>query len=389
MSASSPRLCAHLAQASMLLLSFMIVVTLAISGQTAVADQDSFRQATEEARRIADAYAQHLASLKSFSLNVNRVEELSGAVEGGPRHRYSRFTLCRDLDRIDFDFANIKLAPDGSEMLDRQLRARRIVANERVLSYDIAGKSPPSRVMLFSDVKRVEQIIASSLGDAGPILGYSPGAGGISLVSLLVEHATELKVRGVEVIDGANTHVLEALTPYGRYTLWLDPSLRFQPRKIEVQKQAGDLADNHKPLSTPLVPLPKGAKLDYPYLPLKAMSIIVRVTKFEEAGGTPLPVKCEAIRVQTFADDQKVTFRNTISASKFLLRPNFEGEKAFVADLPDGTIIIDLEKPNITHIWKGGKVEQSIDRATVQSIEENVERAKKNLKSNDKDDTKH
>lgn len=157
-----------------------------------------------------------------------------------------------------------------------------------------------------------------------------------------------------ETINDFPCYVIEGNVGGRHYTIWVDIENGYKYRKAIVEE-----------------------KLDPPLRSDSGKDIISRV--FETDG-----VKIEAIEDHYITTEIKQTVSNvyadgtttkdhhTAKINHVKWNPDFEGLNAFKMDMPNGTIVMDLDF-NIKYMWNDGKLQTLVDKDALRVIENVVD----------------
>ncbi len=149
-------------------------------------------------------------------------------------------------------------------------------------------------------------------------------------------------VRGqTEAVNGSNCYVIEAHTPQGQLTVWIDPAHGHNVAKITVTQKEGDLADGQV--------LPRGHEV----------ARVLTNTSFKQVAGTWIPV-AYLTQTRIMRPGFMVMEGGTRSEiTEFLLDPDHAALKSFdLSDFPEGERVIYFENGRIlpvSYIWRNGR----------------------------------
>ena len=226
-----------------------------------------------------------------------------------------------------------------------------LVTLDQKTSYSWKSGSPPRTV--FIDRRPASLTLRNALlANVGPgrcLDGFGYGDAGKSIVEIVSE-ATSLQLRPKpEEVGGYLTHVLEADTKYGTYTLWIDTQHGYNPRRIEVFKSKGHLyhdtelgLDSAKPNDR------------------ASAELVIDNVEISKIGGSYIPTAARISRRTIYVDGQSEKEINMYKRENVDLDPNVdEFSKSFFAGIPDGTSVVDLGdrgSPGTKYEWIKGEV---------------------------------
>ncbi len=168
-----------------------------------------------------------------------------------------------------------------------------------------------------------------------------------------IRDAASLRVRDQLEAAGAEPspcYVLDADTPQGRYTVWLDPAHGFQMAKVILERRPGHQR------TTP----------GHPYTLTAGehdLSIVDKV-RFANTGGVWVPVDASLGLDNTFPPQVgSCSMRSQVKITKFLLNPDHEALRSFLPDdIRNGATVYWSEGRTtpqgglLKYEWRDGKV---------------------------------
>jgi hypothetical protein len=165
---------------------------------------------------------------------------------------------------------------------------------------------------------------------------------------LRLPEATTLQVRDNLELAGAEPspcYVVEAETPHGHYTVWLDPAHGFQMAKAILLRRPGHQRGAHYTLTA--------GERD--------LSTVDEV-RFAKDGGVWVPVEATWRLDNTFATGESNSSRGQLRVTKFLLKPDRAALGSFrLDDVRNGARVVIVGATNasgglIQYEWRDGKV---------------------------------
>ena len=148
--------------------------------------------------------------------------------------------------------------------------------------------------------------------------------------------------------------MLEATTPYGQYTVWMDPNCGYSPRRVIVERGPKDLYDG-KPVSTPRPPPPGYTRKPRPTR--EHVRFVMEISKIKEIDGGFLATEGSTTLSTDFSDGSKEEIHGVCVFTLIDLDPDFNNiPNAFVLGVPNGTQVYDLDDPKGKFKWQDGKV---------------------------------
>ena len=265
----------------------------------------------------------------------------------------------RDGNRID-TVVQRKVYRDTDALVplgDQQTRV--IFTDGNTIRYSTSSLDHRNQVLVSGQSDSMFARQSQSVLDEALILTGEmvPGNSFHSMIAVLkMSNSTKVR-KQMEVVDGRRTYVLEAQTPYGHHTLWLDPDHGFYPKRIVIEKQPGDLMDD-KPLAMTADQSRAYHDPFYPDAPLKQFRITVAPITVEAVDGLYFPTSATIEIVRTYTDGREVTARITYECNHIDLKPDFEAIGAFRLDVPDGIPVFFMDDPRadagIRYEWRDG-----------------------------------
>ena len=146
----------------------------------------------------------------------------------------------------------------------------------------------------------------------------------------------------MESIQGTDCHVLDAETPSGRYTIWIEPNHGYNFAKLHYEKPGTDM--------------------------------VVSNTAFGRFGEAWVPTKMEWEVCLTQSRDVDVRYRQEIAVTEFEIDPNYGTHKPFVMeDVPAGTETLFLagngQRVPGGFVWGDGKPCPCLDEETLDYLD--------------------
>ncbi len=144
--------------------------------------------------------------------------------------------------------------------------------------------------------------------------------------------------------------VLEADTPHGTYTLWVDEDNGGCLRQANIRVDADDWAWG-KPLRQSYERKGDGLLRYYRRLEIALSNVVI-----ERIGETFVPVAGTFLSRIWGDDGYQRTVTRVIKRANIAFNPDFEAMGAFQIDMPDGTIVRDQDLPGVKYQWTGGRL---------------------------------
>ncbi len=178
----------------------------------------------------------------------------------------------------------------------------------------------------------------------------------------VLEKAREVSVQpGGESIRGASCQVITAKTPYGDYTLWIDPNRGYCITQAEITVASEDLAWG-QPLAQQRFGLESQIRMS-------RIEMKIEDVEIEKVGDWWFPMKGTCSTRVFYSDGTMELMRTQVQRSNVEWNPDFEAMGAFVMDLPDGTPVEYAEYPGIAYEWEKGKVVTAVNQSLIDALD--------------------
>jgi hypothetical protein len=281
----------------------------------------------------------------------------------------------RDRDRVSIWQQSDELDQSGAFLHRDEYRA---ISGGQPMHFQGDPQHPSLDVLVIERPDDFNARKAASAFGSGRVLnGLCDGDNLLTFSEILHKSTRKIVRPEPEVVDGHKTVVLDAETPYGRYTLWLDPECNYNPRRIEVHKAGKDLFDK-RPISEPVkhTLLPPGAISDHPRQTRKEWSLVADKIEILNKDGAFIPVSVSVTTMETYVNGQQCVTKVQHRREDVDLNPNFAALHAFEMSAPDGTpaIFLDDKHPasGIAFVWRLGKIVPAVDQNAVKSIDAQI-----------------
>ena len=153
-----------------------------------------------------------------------------------------------------------------------------------------------------------------------------------------------------EKVSGHDCKVVEATSAdYGKYTLYLDPSNDWLPRRIVNEKLSDNLSDGRKLKDWPFVT--RGRHEVSPAVRVKGEYGNPETVKVDR---WTMPNRCEYTETWEFQNGERCIKAYTCTVTKVDLHPSFDSAMAFVPQLQEGATLANQSDHSRPYRWKGG-----------------------------------
>ena len=266
-----------------------------------------------------------------------------------------KYTVYRDGDRIDSRSERSGSLGKNGEKKYTTRTYQSLLMDGRVYDYQRQEglEDQPKTVIARTDITR--RVINSAGSDALSLAGHVNGDLK-PLAEILSEETSVLqKLPSMQMVNGFPTYVLEATTPYGHYTVWMDPNCGCSPRRVIVERGPKDLYGG-KPVSTPRPPPPPGFTRK-PLPTRERVRFVLEISKINEIDGSFMATEGSTTLSTDFSDGSTEEIRGVCEFTLIDLNPDFNKiPDAFVLGVPDGTQVLNMDDPKGKFKWQDGKM---------------------------------
>ena len=270
--------------------------------------------------------------------------------------KFSRkFTVYRDGDRIDSRSERSGSFGNNSKRTYATTNYQYLLLDGRVYDYQRREGLEELPKIVVASKSRTRSVINCAGSNALALAGYMLGDLK-PLAEILAEESSVLHtLPSMQMVNGFPTYVLEATTPYGQYSVWMDPNCGYSPRRVIVERGPKDLLDG-KPVSTPRPPPPPGFTRK-PRPTREHVRFVLEISKIEEIDGDFMTTKGSTISSTVFSDGSKEESHDVCEFTLIDLDPDFNKiPDAFVLGVPDGTQVYNMDFPEGKFKWQDGKM---------------------------------
>jgi len=246
--------------------------------------------------------------------------------------------------------------PEEEDRIDKT-RRQYVILDGRVYSYIrwVHEGKQPVRIIASNDL--TWRVIYSAGSDALALAGYMLGDKK-PLAEILAEESSVLHTQpSMQMVNGFPTYVLEATTPYGHNTVWMDPNCGYTPRRVIVERGPEDLYGGKPVSAPPAPPIPGLTPLSPPRPPLERARFVLDILKIKEIGGGFMATEGTTTLTLVYSDGSIKKTHGACELTLVDLHPDFNNvPDAFVLDVPDGTRVFDDDFPAGKFKWQNGKM---------------------------------
>jgi hypothetical protein len=313
-------------------------------------------------------------------IQISRYEQIIEVLDSdsGNVHRFSRseYEFRTDGKRVDWimkDWFGLD-SPDTADLVEPSSHNRTIWDGSMYieLGYPPIGYDKKKGSAFFSDTKKSDFVL-TAYGGYNTLDGVFWGDK--KEIPRILDQSSDISLRSkMEEANGTYCYVIDAITPNGKYSLWIDPEHGYNIAKAKVHKTGDDLLYG-KPISQHrrrTTNRSGGAKYTGPRRTgnrREEFSFSLDRVEFQQVGDCWVPVEAYYQHTTKF-DDGRVLVERKHDKRVFIdLEPDFEAVGAFVPDIPDGMRILLEGAPGITYEWQAGEIVPVVDKLVIADLD--------------------
>jgi hypothetical protein len=198
------------------------------------------------------------------------------------------------------------------------------------------------------------------------LYGYLPFDGDISLASILLLN-NDATVTSNTTLDGHDVKRIVGHSNYGRYSLWLDLTAGFVPRRIESHKTDESLFAGKQ-----LSQSPKNNDVDgrHPLGQIHEYNFDVGMVELAIVPGTQHTIMSsfEIVETKVYDNGERFSHRLAVKLSNVRFECSDADLKPVLA-APDGTSVYFNEAPSLKGEWRQGAVVKLVDQDSLRRFE--------------------
>ncbi|MBN2591008.1 MAG: hypothetical protein JXA96_14170, partial [Sedimentisphaerales bacterium] len=296
------------------------------------------------ASELLDKYRENQLKMSKILVFSESSKETGSSNNGDKKFYKAKSELRSDGNRVDFRFSTWS----NLDSLEVDIESKEATYYKYYIwdgntSYEYRRGNTSEKGKLFvtkNDDMKGPQLAVSY--DGAPLLGIYQGDD--LPVGSVLQKATKLELRkNMEQVGSFKCYAIDALTPYGKYTIRIDPEHGYNIAKAEVTKGGNDLVWNGETLPN------QGMAGD-----LTGIYFSYEVNHFEKINDVWVPMEAEHNYKR---DYQNASFDYTYlkthnKRTKVVLNPDFEKIGAFVHDAKEGDEIYYVEDNLMTQKTK-------------------------------------
>jgi hypothetical protein len=339
----------------------LLAVALAMAGSLGAAPSPDVKELIQSYRQSIQPF-EHVAYAAECRITRQRNGQAINATLGHPvpldkaGRAIFRILYRRDGDRLDIIYPKTS-ASEADVLRDPSTQmVRSIILGD--LWQTLAGENP-QRGNVSQQSAKINKLSANELlanARSGSLCGGEALDGWITgrLDESLPETFAAASDASVDsrpqVMDGHNTRVVRCTTNYGEFTVWLDPEVGCQPRRVEARRIKSGHIGNENAIR----------------------SETVENIQYQMIQGRPVGVSAHIsgdVHRPTDNGTEVNTWVNEYSRTEVDFHPDFAAMKAFVMVAPPDYPAINIDLPEIRWKLVDGKFVPATDEAVIQSVD--------------------
>ena len=316
-----------------------IVVFVSLAGSRADAAQ------APTAAELLDKYTENADKMKSIIFKTYSLSEIERtySTPGQPatKHQiHSEDEFRRDGNRGFWSFVRWGNVGPGEGWREKgDVYGSRLYDGECFYQHDKARHSktfPNGRVYIIR--KNVDRGSIQLATEGSVLLGFFSGNDG--RIDTVLRQARRMSVRDrMERVGDSSCYVIDAVTKYGRQTVWMDPEKGHNVRKIVISRQPGDRNGS--------LLLKKGQKFD----------CMCEFLSFRKAADAWIAEQFTGTMAQYLSPRDVHSGKSNGKLLEVTLDPNHEALGSFSPhDVSNGAVVYLMDVKRRTYTWQDGKV---------------------------------
>ena len=322
---------------------------------------------------LLDKYRSTQDSMLSFMVKDVTTTWWTDTVMAGQRTRRETSVFFLDGDRVDCrtNLWSDLISADEHTLVDKAAHKSFLWDGQSYFQYKGDATGGGRAFVNYNDKLKTAQVAVAYRG--APLMGICFGDD--QRVDSILRRADDISVRDkMDVVGGSKCYVIDAVTGHGKYTFWIDPEHDYNMAKVEVHKKAEDLAWGGKTLEGQYLPSgTRSARNIPPLTVMVGLSFSLENVRFEKVDGVWRPMEADYEFKKIYAGGRVVTVHKHHKRTSIDLHPDFDAERAFIPDIPDGTKVYVEGVHGIQYIWQDGKLIPDIDKAVIDELDKMTE----------------
>ncbi|NQV35612.1 MAG: hypothetical protein HQ515_23155 [Phycisphaeraceae bacterium] len=338
---------------------FFLMIVVVLGSTSVVAEQVTPSE-------LLDRYAANLKVLEMHHIKSEEISEHTDSLDSG-KHRFHRLEyesiqngqLC-ELTRKK---SVITLDNEGSVVSSKNLQVNTTIWDGQEWSEVSDFPTLPSLtpVAVFSKTDKDMVKYTSSYGYGGAFLDGIFWGDLEPLDSILKKSSRIAVLPDMDKANGFACYVIEAITPHGKYKLWIDPEHGYNIAKAETHKEHNDMYYGgvaHQQFGE-LLPS-KGRRRSTGFRGKRpgsreSVHFYIDNVTFREGNGVWLPMEATYRSISVY-DDRKATEKRHHKRTYINLKPDFDTIEAFIPEIPEGSDVFLKWRRDVRYTWQNGKL---------------------------------
>ncbi len=327
---------------------------------------------------LLDRYDQNQSSLTKILIESRTVELYEDSLVNDPLRARTESKLIIDGERLDLSmiqWPNLENEKDRPEV--ERAGKQRVIWDGKKWYEQKVGRGPEHGNVFIVDDKTIKDGYFAKGYWGASLCGIYRGD--FKKVSSLLREAEDNITINKISVDGHERYVLEAKIESGKYKIYFDPEHGYNICRAEISKQGDDRYYNNT-LSKPPPDYKKlGMDVDnftppLPTSPRKELLFTLKNVNFRKFGEVWIPVEADWETKTTRQNGRVVCESFHHQRTHVDLSPDFKAIKAFVPDIPNGTMVYGPVGSHVIHFkWLDGEIVPKIDDVAIAEVEEIVE----------------
>jgi hypothetical protein len=341
-------------QLAMYVSPMVLLLTASQGGATPVLPQSGQRPVEST---YIDSFASSRGFLQKYSVNY-RYEITSSPSSGPPVHRNEVIegSISRDDTRFRRTSEDYIGEGDAGEPLSHRQSVRLIWTGDRL--WQLGTRSGES-LAAFTQSQYDLEVLRARLCGAELLHAVYP-YDKVPVYEIMKQGKTTVREEP-ERVGGAECIVIESEGPHGKYTIWVDPERENVILRAHIVKRPDSLAED-----TPIK--------DLEWMPLDELDMTLEDVAVEQIDGHYVATGGTMVVKRRLRDGKgNADFIQKSSLENMNLHPDFEAEKPFSIEMPNGTPVVDADASGIKFVWQDGRVVPHLDDEEIAALEEQVD----------------
>lgn len=324
--------------------------------------------------QLLEKYKSNMEALKTHIIKSEQLGEVRDTAYGDtPKWHRETYEFRTDGKKIDLIMnREMNLDSPDDKVFPEYISQKRSIWDDKKWIECNYGVAANVKTNGFVSNEEHQKNIFVSVGYGGSTLDGT-FFGDLKRIEIVLSQASEISLRPkIEAINGSDCYVIDAITPNGKYNLWIDPEHGYNIAKAKVQKVNNDLLGG-KPVNY-VSAAKKKAKFDgIKTETRKEFLLSLDKVEFQKVNDVWVPMEATIQYTSKYMDGRVITEQNHHKRTFVDLDPDFNAVNAFVPDIPDGTPMGLHGGAGIGFEWLQGKMVPNIDKFVIAELDRMAE----------------